>query len=79
VLLAREQVSQASPAQLKKFPTGDRLTVRKTDAPAAGRVWYEVLYHPSEGLTGELGGRADNGFCPYTSLIKAAFMGGFSS
>ena len=29
-----------------------------------------------EGVTRELGGRADNGFRPYTSLIKAAFMGG---
>ncbi len=29
-----------------------------------------------EGVTTELGGRADNGLRPYPSLIKAAFMGG---
>ena len=32
----------------------------------------------AEGVTRELGGRADNGFRSYTSLIKAAFMGGFT-
>jgi hypothetical protein len=32
----------------------------------------------SEGVTRELGDRADNGLGPYTSLIKAAFMGGFT-
>ena len=32
----------------------------------------------SEGVTRELGGRADNGLGPYTSLIKSAFMGGFT-
>ena len=30
----------------------------------------------AEGVTRELGGRADNGLRPYTSHIKAAFMGG---
>jgi hypothetical protein len=30
----------------------------------------------SEGVTRELGGRADNGLRPYPSLIKVAFMGG---
>jgi len=33
--------------------------------------------HP-EGVTRELGARADNGLGPYTSLIKTAFMGGFT-
>ena len=33
------------PTRLKKFPTGDRLTARKTDAPPAS-AGYEVLYHP---------------------------------
>jgi len=37
-----------NPTRLKKFPTGDRLTVRKTDAPAAS-AGYEVLYHPFNG------------------------------
>jgi hypothetical protein len=32
----------------------------------------------AEGGTRELGGRADNGLRPYTSQIKAAFMGGFT-
>ncbi len=31
-----------------------------------------------EGVTRELGARADKGLGPYTSLIKAAFMGGFA-
>ena len=31
-----------------------------------------------EGVTRELGARADNGLGPYTSLIKTAFMGGFT-
>jgi hypothetical protein len=32
----------------------------------------------AEGVTRELGARADNGLGPYTSLIKTAFMGGFT-
>lgn len=32
----------------------------------------------AEGVTRELGGRADNGLRPYTSPIKVAFMGGFT-
>ena len=32
----------------------------------------------AEGVTRELRGRADNGLRPYTSQIKAAFMGGFT-
>jgi hypothetical protein len=31
-----------------------------------------------EWVTRELGGRADNGLGSYTSLIKVAFMGGFT-
>ena len=31
-----------------------------------------------EGVTRELRGRADNGLRPYTSQIKAAFVGGFT-
>jgi len=31
-----------------------------------------------EGVTRELGGRADNGFRLYISQIKAAFIGGFT-
>jgi len=37
-----------------------------------------ALYIASEGVTRELGARADNGLGPYTSLIKTAFMGGFT-
>jgi hypothetical protein len=37
-----------------------------------------ILDFRSEGVTRELGGRADKGLGPYTSLIKAAFMGGFT-
>ncbi len=33
----------------------------------------------AEGVTRELGARADNGLGPYTSLIKTAFMGGIIS
>jgi integrase/recombinase XerD len=33
--LPPEQLSQAQSDAAKKFPTGDRLTVKKTDAPAA--------------------------------------------
>jgi hypothetical protein len=36
------------PTRLKKFPTGDWLTARKTDAPPAS-AGYEVLYHPFNG------------------------------
>jgi hypothetical protein len=32
----------------------------------------------AEGVTRELGGRAGNGLRPYTSQMKAAFMGGFT-
>jgi hypothetical protein len=38
----------------------------------------ELFARLAEGVTRELGGRADNGLGPYTSLIKAAFMGGFT-
>jgi hypothetical protein len=34
------------------------------------------LTQPPEGVTTELGGRADNGLRPYPSPIKVAFMGG---
>jgi len=37
-----------NPTRLKKFPAGDRLTARKTDAPAAS-AGYELLYHPFNG------------------------------
>jgi hypothetical protein len=37
-----------------------------------------MLLITPEGVTRELGDRADNGLGPYTSLIKAAFMGGFT-
>jgi hypothetical protein len=40
-LLWRYQESnghKAYPTRLKKFSTGDGLTARKTDAPAAGKV-----------------------------------------
>ena len=33
---------------MKKFPTGERLTARKTDAPAAS-AGYEVLDNPFNG------------------------------
>jgi hypothetical protein len=33
------------------------------------------LTTPPEGVTRDLGGRADNGFRPYTSLIRATLMG----
>jgi hypothetical protein len=36
------------PTRLKKFPTGDWLTARKTDAPAAA-AGYEVLYQGFNG------------------------------
>jgi RNA polymerase primary sigma factor len=38
----------------------------------------ENLSPSPEGVTRELGARADNGLGPYTSLIKTAFMGGFT-
>ena len=37
-----------NPTRPEKFPTGDRLSARKTDAPAAS-AGYEVLYHPFNG------------------------------
>jgi hypothetical protein len=37
-----------NPTRAKKFPIGDWLTARKTDAPAAS-AGYEVLYHPFNG------------------------------
>jgi hypothetical protein len=43
--------------------------------PAANRTGELTI---AEGVTRELGDRADNGLGPYTSLIKAAFMGGFT-
>jgi hypothetical protein len=39
---------KAYPTRLKKFSTGDWLTARKTDAPAAS-AGYEVLYHRFNG------------------------------
>jgi hypothetical protein len=41
--------SGPNPTRLKKFPAGDRLTARKTDAPAAS-AGYELLYHPFNGF-----------------------------
>ena len=37
-----------NPTRPKKFPTGDRLSARKTDAPAESAS-YEVFYHPFNG------------------------------
>jgi len=39
-------------------------------------LWAFSLRETAEGVTRELGGRADNGLRPYPSLIKVAFMGG---
>ena len=41
----RSNGHKPNPTRPKKFPIGDRLTARKTDAPPAS-AGYEVLYHP---------------------------------
>jgi len=55
-------------------------TFELTDAVLLTRTAYSLadLSLPPEGVTRELGARADNGLGPYTSLIKTAFMGGFT-
>jgi hypothetical protein len=65
-------VEQAQMKQTLQTPNADRglWNSRKV------AEWISNLR--PEGVTRELGGRADNGFRRYTSLIKAAFMGGFT-
>jgi len=58
----------------KKY--GKKLSSITNEQLNAAKELYSTIN--AEGVTRELGGRADKGFRPYTSLIKATFMGRFT-
>ena len=55
-----------------------RLGLKTIERKKITAVGVKPIGKVPEGVTRELGDRADNGLGPYTSLIKAAFMGGFT-
>src|SRR4028118_67805 len=75
-ILARTVANQTGVIPAASFqsatPTNHPLLVGK---PQARLIKMAKLTTPPEGVTRDLGGRADNGFRPYTSLIRATLMG----
>jgi hypothetical protein len=75
-ILARTVANQTGVIPAASFqsatPTNHPLLVGK---PQARLIKMAKLTTPPEGVTRDLGSRADNGLGPYTSLIRATFMG----
>jgi hypothetical protein len=61
--------------KLTASSTADKLPLEKFHR-LLDLVFWGKFSKFAEGVTTELGGRADNGLRPYPSLIKVAFMGG---